>query len=68
VAGKPLALLGAGASIDAGLLNTFDLTQEVYNYLVARGYPEGHLFGYVISKVLVRATRNGGSPFQRVVL
>ncbi|WP_126176778.1 SIR2 family protein [Tsuneonella rigui] len=66
MAGKPLALLGAGASIDAGLLNTFDLTQEVYNYLVARGYPEGHLFGYVISKLLVRATRNGGSPFQRV--
>lgn len=65
--GKPVFLLGAGASIDAGLTDTYRLTQLVYDRL--REGPttaDQRLFGYVISKLIARNVRAGGSPFDAI--
>lgn len=61
---KPVLLLGAGASIDAGLPSAFDLTQKVYEELVVQGRGNAQLFGYVVAKLIVRKSRMGTSPFR----
>lgn len=63
---KPVLLLGAGASIDAGLPSAFQLTQRVYEELAAGRRSNAHLFGYVIAKLLVRQSRLGLSPFRPI--
>ncbi len=51
--GKPLFLLGAGASIDAGLYDTNRLTREIYKILGADRYKvPAKVFGYVVAKYL----------------
>lgn len=65
--GKPLFLLGAGASIDAGLFDTNRLTREIYKILCNDHYKvPGKVFGYVVAKILARKVRQGGSPFDEV--
>lgn len=63
-AAKVTVLLGAGASIDAGLPDTNALTFEVYNRL-STSYDKipATFFGYVVSKLASRAAKAGGSPF-----
>jgi hypothetical protein len=63
---KPVILLGAGASVDAGLPNAYDLTRVIYERLRIRDGQAARLFGFVVSKLLVRATRSGGSPFDKI--
>jgi hypothetical protein len=64
---KPVFLLGAGASIDAGLSDTNKLTREIYKLLAAeRQTLPAQVFGYVIAKILTRKVRQGGSPFDEV--
>lgn len=62
---KPVLLLGAGASIDAGLPSAFDLTEVVYSRLINHSHAK-NLFGYVVSKLVVRQARNGFSPFEKL--
>lgn len=64
---KVTVLLGAGASIDAGLPDTNRLTSVVYEKLVA-AYDKAPatVFGYVVSKLVARGARVGGSPFAQV--
>lgn len=65
--GKPVFLLGAGASIDAGLFDTNRLTREVYGILRKDHYKvPAQVFGYVIAKILARKIRKDGSPFDDV--
>jgi len=65
--GKPILLLGAGASIDAGLLDTNRLTRQIYSILQREGsLVPVQLFGYVIAKILIKKVRLGGSPFDDV--
>lgn len=62
--GSPFFLFGAGASIDAGLSDTYGLTQQVYERL---GSPaERRLLGYVIAKLVARRVKAGGSPFDKI--
>lgn len=66
--GGALILLGAGASIDAGLPSAFSLTEMVYERLRQRffGNRDGRqaiLFGYVVSKLRARRALQGISPF-----
>lgn len=64
---SPVILLGAGASIDAGLPDTFRLTELIYDELNKPSYgKQAILFGYVVSKLRARRVLNGGSPFDRV--
>lgn len=63
----PVILLGAGASIDAGLPDAFRLTEVIYNELAQPiNSQQAILFGYVISKLRARRVLLGGSPFERV--
>ncbi len=59
-------LLGAGASMDAGLPSTFGLTRQVYHDLAIRDAESARVFGYVVAKLLTRSVRQGGSPFSDV--
>lgn len=64
---RPVILLGAGASIDAGLFDTNRLTKKIYEYLKQdRNQIPAQIFGYVISKVISRKVREGASPFAPV--
>ncbi len=65
--GKPVLLLGAGASIDAGLFDTNRLTREIYKILAREPYKApAQVFGYVVAKILARKVRQGASPFDEV--
>ncbi len=60
-------LLGAGASIDAGLPSSFALTRLVFEELRKPAYEkQATLFAYVISKLQTRHVLRGGSPFDSV--
>lgn len=63
-----VSLLGAGASVEAGLLTSAKLTEKIYqdanNGL--RQTPYARLLGYVISKLQVRNAKNGGSPYDSI--
>ncbi|WP_230281734.1 SIR2 family protein [Croceicoccus sp. Ery15] len=59
-------LLGAGASVDAGIPDALSLTERVYERLSARLPNEARLFSYVIAKLITKRARQGGSPFNRV--
>lgn len=61
---RPVLLLGAGASIDAGLPNAYDLTRRVYDRLPEHATEERKLYGYVVAKLLTRQSRLGHSPFE----
>ena len=64
---RPVFLLGAGASIDAGLSDTNKLTRDIYKLLAAEKEAlPAQVFGYVIAKILTRKVRQGGSPFDEV--
>jgi hypothetical protein len=64
---KATVLLGAGASIDAGLPSAFELTHRVYEELRTGRHPtQTVLFGYIISKLMSRHVLAGGSPFDRI--
>jgi hypothetical protein len=63
---KATLLLGAGASIDAGLPDTYGLTQSVYELLRQRDPKGARLFAFVIAKLVVRNTRRGASPFSAI--
>ena len=60
-------LLGAGASMDAGLPNSYRLTRIIYEKLLEnRDKTQAILFGYIISKLVGRRVLAGGSPFEPV--
>ena len=59
-------MLGAGASIDAGLLDSCSLTEAVYKKLQSGNVLEAELFAFVIAKLIVRQTRQGESPFNKI--
>lgn len=60
-------LLGAGASIDAGIPSSFAMTRRVYEELVEqRNNQQAALFGYVLTKLIGRRVLSGGSPFDPV--
>src|SRR5215213_1862458 len=61
---SPILLLGAGASIDAGLPNAYDLTRRVYDNLPSHSTEERRLYAYVVAKLLTRQSRLGNSPFE----
>lgn len=63
---KPVLLLGAGASMDAGLPNAFELTSNVYGRLKSSRPKQAKLFAYVLSKIVTKQVREGVSPFQPV--
>lgn len=63
---KATLLLGAGASIDAGLPDTYGLTRAVYDLLRERNPRGARLFAFVIAKLIVRNARRGASPFQDI--
>ncbi|ASK89760.1 SIR2 family protein [Sphingorhabdus sp. SMR4y] len=64
---RPVILLGAGASMDAGLPDALGLTEVVYDELHKPEYGSQRiLFGYVISKLQARQVLSGGSPFNKV--
>jgi hypothetical protein len=64
---KATVLLGAGASIDAGLPSAFALTNRVYDELRTTGHgTQSVLFGYIISKLISRRVLAGGSPFDPI--
>jgi SIR2-like domain len=65
--GNPIFLLGAGASIDAGLSDTNKLTRKIYDILI-RNHDKApsKVYGYVIAKILAKKVREGGSPFEQV--
>lgn len=63
---KPILLLGAGASMDAGLPNAFDLTQRVYDNLGSHSGESKRLYGFVVAKLLTRQSRLGLSPFDKL--
>jgi SIR2-like domain len=66
--GNPIFLLGAGASIDAGLSDTNTLTRKIYDILTKDSYDKApsKVYGYVIAKILAKKVREGGSPFEPV--
>ena len=49
--------------MDAGLPNANQLTEEVYSALSDAKSEDARLFGLIISKLLVRHVRRGGSPY-----
>lgn len=59
-------LLGAGASIDAGIPSAFALTEKVYKHLRRFRRDEAKLFGYVLAKLVTKRARKGLSPFDPV--
>ena len=56
-------LLGAGASVDAGLPTADHLTKVIYEDLASRDRDAARVFGYVIAKLQTRNARNGASPY-----
>lgn len=60
---EPILLFGAGASIDAGLPNAYELTRQVYERLPQHSPHERKLYAYVVAKLLTRQSRLGNSPF-----
>jgi hypothetical protein len=65
--GKPVILLGAGASKDAGLPDTYELTRQVYDSLNSDHLTvHSKLFGYVIAKLTARGVLSGHSPFDKI--
>ena len=63
---KPVVLLGAGASVDAGVPDAHRLTKVVYDKLRRGDAEAAQLFGFVVAKLQVRSARLGGSPFDQV--
>lgn len=63
---KFTVLFGAGASKDAGLPDAFELTEAVYNDLSSKRSKQSRLFAIIVSKLVLRNAREGGSPFARV--
>ncbi|XDD54158.1 SIR2 family protein [Leptospira sp. WS4.C2] len=61
-----VVLLGAGASIDAGIPGVFGLTQELYtNFTQLLPHKEyAHMFAYVVSGIQQNKTTTGRSPFE----
>ncbi|MCG6154143.1 SIR2 family protein [Leptospira bandrabouensis] len=61
-------LLGAGASIDANLPGTYDLTENIYNTLTEELYfsDAATIFGFIISGLIQKKTKQGFSPFEKV--
>lgn len=58
-------LLGAGASIDAGIPGAYDLTEKLYSRFQER-FPHqsySRMFAYVVSGIQQNNTINGRSPF-----
>src|SRR4051812_48392483 len=62
-----MILLGAGASRDAGLPDSYELTRQVYERLSRPRYEvHSKLFGYIVAKLTARGVLSGGSPFSEV--
>ena len=60
-------LLGAGASMDAGVPGAYQLTEDVYNFLAKTPHSRNAvLFGFVISKLITQKARLGESPFSKL--
>ena len=63
---KITALFGAGASMDAGLPNTYKLTREVYSRLADSKSKDAVLYAVVVSKLIARNAKKGFSPFDEI--
>lgn len=63
-----VVLLGAGASVEAGVPVSNRLTQQLYDQLAGRPYQSSYarLIAYLIAKLQVRNTKLGFSPFQQI--
>jgi hypothetical protein len=62
-----VVLLGAGASVEAGLLTSRDLTEKIYNDIAARrGSEYALILGYVIAKLKTRNAKIGKSPYEPI--
>ncbi len=59
-------LLGAGASKDAGLPNTNELTKRVYDRLVSAKSNDAVLYAVVVAKLIARNAKNRQSPFDDI--
>lgn len=59
-------LLGAGASKDAGLPDTYGLTKQVYDRLVSAKSNDAVLYAVVVAKLIARNAKNGQSPFNNI--
>lgn len=69
VKNKIVVLLGAGASVDAGLPTSQNLTQIIYDDIQGsrlQKSAESRLLGYVISRLQARNTRLGRSPYDPI--
>lgn len=60
---KPLILLGAGASVDAGIPTAFDMTHEMIN-LFQKNYYQYYMEGYKVAIKILRFVA-GGLQFKR---
>ena len=59
-----MILLGAGASIDAGVPGAYKLTEDIFSQLRGtRRQSEAELFGFVHAKLVERDVKLGGDPF-----
>lgn len=66
---KTVVLLGAGASVDAGLPTSLRLTQIIYDDMRKEQYrnaAHARLLGYVISRLQARNARLGQSPYDPI--
>jgi hypothetical protein len=66
MARQSVVLFGAGASMDAGLPDAHQLTRKVYAKLREAKSDDARLFGLIVSKLLVRHVRMGGSPYDDI--
>src|SRR5947209_14328875 len=63
-----VALLGAGSSVDAGLLTSARLTEAIYSDFASNRHQSeyAHLLAYVISKLQTRNAKLGLSPYRPI--
>lgn len=60
-------LLGAGASVDAGVADAFAMTEKIHEILSASNdKTPAKVFGIVLAKIIAKRVRSGGSPFGQV--
>src|SRR4051812_10280754 len=68
VSKKFVVLLGAGASVEAGLSTSAQLTERIYQDISASRMTSEYAraLGYVISRLQVRNTKMGLSPYHPI--
>jgi hypothetical protein len=65
---KTVVLLGAGASVEAGLRTSADLTQAIYEDIQSKGHLSEYarLLAYLITRLQARNAARGLSPYQPI--